>query len=433
MHHHIPSEVPVRYLPRDKTMTMVTAAFFVVGLLAFVVRLTQDAQSAWVSYITNWMFFSSIAMGSVMFAIATWIVKAKWNWSVRRVSQASAAFLPIAFVLMLPMLFLGDSYFPWIEMMATDVIVQKKAAYLNMPFLITRNVVGLAVLFGLGCYFVYLAVRPDMGLTSGADEDDARRASWRTKLTQGWMGQEQEEVNSYHRMTTIGPAMALIYAFVMTIVAYDWAMSLEPHWFSTMFGPWYFMGAFWGGVAVTGLWSIYLRTKHKDISNLIGLQQRHDIGKLTFAFTVFWGYLFFSQYIVIWYGKLPWEQAWIIRRSGITWGTYSTITVLLCFVVPFIGLIGRKPKMKPPIYGFFASIIMLGLWLERYGMVAPSLHHEGDPVLTIWQPLIGLMFLGLYLGSVRWFFSTFPVLQVWQPMVDPEPLEAELPVPVVGD
>ena len=433
MHHHIPSEVPVRYLPRDKTMTMVAAAFFVVGLLAFVVRLTQDAQSAWVSYITNWMFFSSIAMGSVMFAIATWIVKAKWNWSVRRVSQASAAFLPIAFVLMLPMLFLGDSYFPWIEMMATDAIVQKKAAYLNMPFLITRNVVGLALLFGLACYFVYLAVRPDMGLTAGADEDDAQRASWRARLTEGWMGQEQEEGNSYHRMTTMGPAMALIYAFVMTIVAYDWAMSLEPHWFSTMFGPWYFMGAFWGGVAVTGLWSIYLRTKHKDISNLIGLQQRHDIGKLTFAFTVFWGYLFFSQYIVIWYGKLPWEQAWIIRRSGITWGTYSTITVLLCFVVPFIGLIGRKPKMKPPIYGFFASIIMLGLWLERYGMVAPSLHHEGDPVFTIWQPLIGLMFLGLYLGSVLWFFSTFPVMQVWQPMVDPEPLEAELPVPVAGD
>jgi hypothetical protein len=294
-------------------------------------------------------------------------------------------------------------------------------------------VVGLALLFGLACYFVYLAVRPDMGLTAGADEDDAQRASWRARLTEGWMGQEQEEGNSYHRMTTMGPAMALIYAFVMTIVAYDWAMSLEPHWFSTMFGPWYFMGAFWGGVAVTGLWSIYLRTKHKDISNLIGLQQRHDIGKLTFAFTVFWGYLFFSQYIVIWYGKLPWEQAWIIRRSGITWGTYSTITVLLCFVVPFIGLIGRKPKMKPPIYGFFASIIMLGLWLERYGMVAPSLHHEGDPVFTLWQPLIGLMFLGLYLGSVRWFFSTFPVMQVWQPMVDPEPLEAELPVPVAGD
>ena len=435
MHHHIPSEISPRYLPRDKTMSTVAATLFIVGLLSFVIRLTQDSQSAWISYITNWMFFSSIAMGSVMFAVATWIVKAKWNWSLRRVSQAGAAYLPFAFVLMLPMLFLGESYFPWIEMMATDPVVQKKAAYLNMPFLITRNVIGLAMLFGIACYFVYLAVRPDMGLTEGAEEDDEQRSSWRAKLTQGWMGQEQEEVSSYQRMTTMGPAIVLIYAFVMTIVAYDWAMSLEPHWFSTMFGPWYFMGAFWGGVAATGLWGIYLRGKHKDIAHHIGLQQRHDLGKLTFAFTVFWGYLFFSQYIVIWYGKLPWEQAWIIRRSGITWGGYSTLTILLCFVIPFVGLIGRKPKMKPRIYGTLASVIMAGLWLERYGMVAPSLHHEGDPIFTIWQPLIGLMFAGVYLGSIRWFLSTFPVIQIWQPMVDPETLEAELPVPtaVAGD
>ncbi|KPJ84052.1 MAG: hypothetical protein AMS19_02170 [Gemmatimonas sp. SG8_23] len=435
MHHNIPSEIPARYLPRDRTMSGLAAAFFIVGLLAFVVRLTQDSQSAWISYITNWLFFSSIAMGSVMFAVATWIVKAKWNWSVRRISQAGAAFLPFAFVLMLPMLFLGDSYFPWIEMMATDPVVQNKQAYLNMPFLITRNVVGLAALFGLGCYFVYLAVRPDMGLTEGAEEEDEQRRSWRQKLTQGWMGQEAEEVSSYRRMTTLGPGLVLAYAFVMTIVSYDWAMSLEPHWFSTMFGPWYFMGAFWGGVAATGLWSIYLRGKHKDIANHIGLQQRHDLGKLTFAFTVFWGYLFFSQYIVIWYGKLPWEQAWIVRRSGETWGGFSTLTLVLCFLVPFIGLIGRKPKMRPRIYTLFASSIMLGLWLERYGMVAPSLHHEGDPIFTIWQPLIGLMFLGLYLGTVRWFLSTFPVIQLWQPMVDPESLEAELPAPsgVSGD
>ena len=107
MHHHIPSEVPVRYLPRDKTMNTVAGAMFVVGLLAFVFRLNQDSNSAWISYVTNWMFFSSIAMGSVMFAVATWIVKAKWNWSVRRVSQSGAAFLPIAFLLLLPMFTLG--------------------------------------------------------------------------------------------------------------------------------------------------------------------------------------------------------------------------------------------------------------------------------------------------------------------------------------
>ncbi len=177
MHHHIPSDIPVRYLPRDKTMNTVAGAMFVVGLLAFVFQLSQNAHGAWISYVTNWMFFSSIAMGSVMFAIATWIVKAKWNWSVRRVSQAGGAFLPVAFVLLLPMLTLGADYFPWIEMMGYDYIVQKKAAYLNLPFLITRNVIGAMILFGLGTYFVYLAVRPDMGLTEGAEEDDEGRAS----------------------------------------------------------------------------------------------------------------------------------------------------------------------------------------------------------------------------------------------------------------
>ena len=216
----------------------------------------------------------------------------------------------------------------------------------------------------------------------------------------------------------------MVYALVMTILAYDWIMSLEPHWGSTMFGPWFFMGAFWGGIASTILWSLHLRTKHKDFSHSIGLQQRHDLGKLAFAFTVFWTYLFFSQYIVIWYGKLPWEQAWIIHRSEAPWGSYSATVVVLCFVVPFAGLIGRKAKMKPAILGPLATVILTGLWLERYGMVAPSLWHEG-PIFTIWQPLIGMMFLGLWIGAVRWFLSTFPAVQVWQPMVDAETVQAE--------
>ncbi len=424
----IPSEVPVRYLPRSNNASMLVGGLFLVGLAAFVIRLGQDPESAWISYVSNWLYFTSIAIGGVLFAVVTWITKSKWNWSMRRVSQSFAAFLPISFLLLLPMLlFLREGYFPWIEMMASDPIVQKKAAYLNIPFLAARNVAGLLLLFGMGLYFVYHAVRPDMGLTRGHEEGDPSRATWRERLTQGWLGQEQEEVNSYKRMTTIAPAFVMVYALVMSIVVYDWVMTLEPHWFSTMIGPWFFMGAFWGGIACTTLWSLYLRTKHVDFKNHIGLQQRHDIGKLAFAFTVFWTYLFFGQYLVIWYGKLPWEQAWIVNRSDPeNWGPYSILVIVMCFVIPFAGLLGRKAKMKPKLLAFFTSVIVLGLWLERYGMVAPSLWHEGDPIFTIWQPLIGCMFLGLYLGSVRWFLSTFPAMQIWQPMQDPETVEAEL-------
>ena len=353
---------------------------------------------------------------------------------MRRVSQSFVAFLPFSFLLALPMLLmLRENYFPWIDMMGVDPVVSQKEAYLNIPFLVTRNLVGMLALFGMATYFVYLAIRPDMGRTEGADEDDPGRASWRVRLTQGWMGQEEEEVSSYKRMTTIAPAFVMIYAIVMSIFSYDWAMSLEPHWFSTMFGPWFFMGAFWGGIACTALWSLYLRNQHTDFKNHIGLQQRHDIGKLAFAFTVFWAYLFFSQYIVIWYGKLPWEQAWIITRSDpASWGPYWLMIVSLCFFIPFVGLIGRKPKMKPKLLATFTAIIVVGLWTERYGMVAPSLWHEGDPIFTIWHPLIGCMFLGLYLGSVRWFLSTFPAMQIWQPMQDPETVEAELPLEAAG-
>jgi len=432
-HIHVPDQVSVRHLPRSRKANLLIGAFIVVGLVSFVMRWRQDPQAAWISYITNWLYFTSVSMGGLLLAIATWITKAKWNWSIRRISQSFVAFLPFSFLLMLPMLSLGESYFPWIEMMADDPVVQNKAAYLNMPFLVTRNVLGLALLFGVALYFVYLALRPDMGLTSQQLTEGKRSEAWQARLTRGWMGQEKEEVRSYKRMTVIAPAFVIIYALVMTMLSYDWVMSLEPHWFSTMFGPWFFMGAFWIGIAATALWSVYLRTQHEDFHRYIGLQQRHDIGKLAFAFCVFWTYLFFSQYIVIWYGKLPWEQAWIIRRSDEIWGGLSGLVILLCFVIPFAGLIGRKPKTKPVLLAFFTSIILVGMWLERYVMLAPSLHHGGDPVFTIWQPLIGLMFLGLYLGSVRWFLTTFPAIQIWQPMVDPETREAEIPAGLAAE
>ncbi len=426
-HAHVPNEIPVRYLPRSRRASSVAAVLFVVGLASFVTELVRDPTTAWVSYVSNWLFFMSISAGGVILACAAWITKSKWNWSLRRVSQAQAAFLPIAFVLLLPMLSLRSNFFPWITQMGGDPEIRAKAVWLNIPFLITRNVVGMALLVGLTVYFVYLAVRPDMGLTRGTLEDDPGRMGWRTRLTQGWLGQEQEEVDSYHRMTRIAPALVLLYVVVLTMISYDWVMSLEPHWRSSMLAPWFWMGAFWGGGAATAIWSMYLRTKHKDFQHAIGLQQRHDLGKFAFAFSVFWTYLFFSQYLVIWYGKLPWEQSWIIHRSVPPWGWLSLLVVILCFVVPVAGLLGRKPKMKPKLLTTFTTIILLGLWLEAYDMVAPALHKMGQPAFPVWHPLIALMFLGLWMGSIRWFLSTFPAIQIWQPMVDPETVDAERP------
>jgi hypothetical protein len=424
---HISDEIPVRYLRRSAFANVLFGIMAVAGAMVFLWTWTEDPARAWRAWVVNWLFFTSVAAGAMALTVATTITKARWNWSVRRVSLAFSAFLPLAFVLMLPMLGLREGYFPWIEAMAHDPIVQRKAAYLNVPFLITRNLVGLALLFGVFVYMAYLALRPDMGLVKdgGHAEGDGARSRWAEWLTGGWRGQEREEVRSHRKLSRLAPAAALLYAAVLSVVSFDWVMSLEPHWFSTIFGAWFFMGAFWAGVAATAWVTIYLKRRDPDLNKLMGVQQLHDLGKLTFAFTVFWAYLFFSQYLVIWYGKLPWEQSWIIHRAEAPWGTLSVVAIVLCFVVPFAGLLGRKAKMTPWTLQLFGSVVLVGLWLERYLMVVPSIH-EGGATLTWREPVIGLLFLGAFLFSVRWFLTTFPAVQVWQPPSEPESVEAEM-------
>jgi len=423
---HMPREIPVRYLPRSAGANLFFGILIVLGLAAFVGTLLRDPDQAWRAYVVNWLFFTSVAAGAMALMAATTITKARWNWSVRRVGLAFAAYLPISFLLLLPMLGLREGYFPWIEAMAFDPIVQNKAAYLNIPFLIVRNVLGMAVLCVVFVYMAYLALRPDLGSLKGGDRAmDKGRVAWVERLTSGWRGQEVEEMRSHRLLGRLAPASVIIYAVVLSVASFDWAMSLEPHWFSTIFGAWFFMGALWGGVAATAWATVYAKSKDPDLNKLMGPQQLHDLGKLSFAFTVFWAYLFWSQYIVIWYGKLPWEQAWIVHRAEAPWGGLTILALLLCFVIPFAGLLGRKAKITPWSLRLFATVILVGLWLERYLMVVPSIHH-GGPVITIMEPAIGLLFLGLFLWSVRWFLSTFPVVQIWQPMVEAETLEAEV-------
>jgi hypothetical protein len=284
----------------------------------------------------------------------------------------------------------------------------------------------------LALRLTYLSVRPDLGIVRDSGDSDAGRARWRDRLMKEWAGQEREEMRSHRAMMTLAPVFVLVYAVVMSFVVFDWAMSLHPHWFSTMFGAWFFMGAFWGGIVSTAIGATLIKRKNAYFGEAIGEQQLHDLGKLSFAFSVFWAYLFWSQYLVIWYGKLPWEQAWITLRSAEPWGRLSLAVIVLCFFVPFAGLIGRAPKVKPGVLRFFGALILVGLWLERYMLIHPALRPEGNPVFDYRTALIGVGFLGLMLLSVRWFLETFPVVQIWQPMPDPEMLEAERPAPTTG-
>jgi hypothetical protein len=234
MHHiPIPERIEPTYLPRKKRTALLLGGLVAVGALAFFTLLGSDPARAWQAYVSNWLFFTAIAQGAIILCVATVVTKARWNWSVRRISLSLGAFLPLSFLLLLPMLLgLRENYFPWIELMATDEIVQKKAAYLNIPFLMARNLGGALLLFSMSLIFMYWALRPDLGPERAPDEaGDAGRAKWRSRIAGNWLGQKQEADRSWKKLSVLAPPLALVYAVVMTIFAVDWAMSLEPHWF----------------------------------------------------------------------------------------------------------------------------------------------------------------------------------------------------------
>jgi hypothetical protein len=238
-------------------------------------------------------------------------------------------------------------------------------------------VLGLLVLFGVALYFTYLTVRPDLGLVEGGGEsDDAGRAKWRERLAQGWLGQEAEEVRGDRRMKRVAPALALLFAVVFSMISYDWIMSLEPHWYSTLFGAWFFMGAFWGGAALTAVATVWLKGQDPDFDRMMGVQQLHDLGKLIFGFVVFWAYIAFSQYMLIWYANLPEETLFFVPRSSGPWAMVSVSLILFKFIVPFLALLSRKAKRNPAYLSAVAVLILVMQAVDIHWLVYPNLNEE---------------------------------------------------------
>jgi hypothetical protein len=385
------------------------------GAIAFIFALTVNTDRAWRAYYINWLFFLSIAQGGFMLAVVTTIAKGIWSRPIRRIALAHVAYLPVAFLTVLPILFRDNArhIWPWIEHP-----VAGKDVWLNLPFLRARTLLGLALLFGISLTFAYTALRPDLGLMR--DRMPPRLRATYARFTRNWRAQEAEELHAHRRLGVLAPVAALIYALIMGMIAWDFAMSLEPEWFSTLIGPFFFMGAFLGGLMATALIVIALRPR-LGLEEWILPSTLHDLGKLCFGFTVFWGYLFFSQYIVIWYGLLPHEQEFVIHRFTPPFHIIAQLVGLGIFVIPFFGLMGATPKRTPALFATFAAISLTGLWLERYLLVYPSLYIGADRLPLSWyEPAMLLFFAGLYLASLAFFLTRVPLFQLWLPVSELE-------------
>lgn len=385
------------------TFVTAGAGIAVVGLALFVMSLGgSGSHRAWQAFHVNWIFFTGLMFGSIAITAVDKISKAKWSGVILRLSQASAWFFPVSLVGLVLILTLGYQDIYGNMQAALGGVSPGKARWLSHSWMATRLVVSLVALYAVGWALIRSDLLPDLALARD-HVGGSRRTHYDTMLR----GYEQEA--NHRRIYRLAGVFAPLYAIVMTIIAFDGIMALQPHWVSNLLGGWFFMGAWLSALMLQALMMLYAR-KAAGLEEFISPRQRHDLGKLCFGFTVFWTYLMWSQFLVIWYGNMPEETGFVFARLWGAWRPIGAAVGAGVFVIPFAGLIGVAPKKSPLTLALFATISLCSLWLERYLMVLPSITAEAGPVFGL--PELGptLAFLGLYLVTYGLFARTYPMV-----------------------
>ncbi|MGD2269508.1 MAG: hypothetical protein PVI06_03835 [Desulfobacterales bacterium] len=386
-------------LPQKSFFWIFTAMIFI-GLAAFVYGIGGSHPArAWQTYLINFLLWSAIAQGAVVFSAVTHITKARWSGPLSGLAESFAIFFPLSFVLFL-LLFLGHAHiFPWV-----NEDLHGKEAWLNVPFLFTRDCFGLLILYGLGLVYLYNALRLKF--------DSRQSEGWlRAFLQKRWSRQAQDPAALKNKLTFLGGFYILAFALVLCLIGYDLVMSMDPHWISTLFGAYTFVKAFYvglGGIII--LASIYYLNRGTD-SGLTS-SHFHDIGKLFFAFCLLWADFFYVQLVVIWYGNIPEEANYVIERVMLPpWNSLSWVVFIVCFILPFFILLNKKIKTRPIFMMVICSVIIIGIWFEHLLLLGPALSHgvTGIP-LSFLDGFISLGFLGLLAFVVIYFLNLFPEL-----------------------
>ena len=343
-----------------------------VGLLASLLLSRGDARAFAFSWLVAFLFVLSIALGSLYFVLVHTAMQGGWGIVVRRLAENAMATIPLFAVLLVPVILYREELFPWIRGIAEgkDHLLQWKEPYLNTPFFLTRALIYLVVWSGIALYFVRQSRR----------QDDTGDPGISRKLRQ-----------------FSGPAIIAL-GITHSFAAFDWIMSLDPHWYSTIFGVYSFAGALLAGFSFLVLILVLLR-RFGLLNDLVGPEHYHDLGKLLFAFIVFWAYIGFSQYFLIWYGNIPEETIFFRHRLEGSWRAASFLLAAGHFVIPFFFFMPRSIKRRPPVLAAGAAWVLLMHYLDVTWLVMPSLSPHGVHVgLGDLAALlaIGGLFLGLF-------------------------------------
>ncbi|PIT98595.1 MAG: molybdopterin oxidoreductase [Bdellovibrionales bacterium CG10_big_fil_rev_8_21_14_0_10_45_34] len=358
-----------------------------IGVITFLMGLQTNSDRIWQAFLLNSFFFISLAVGGLFFVSIQYVTKAGWSVVVRRIAESLTSYLVVGSVAILAVTFYGaKSLFPWMDsgFVAANELVYKKAAYLNSGFFSIRTLIFAAIWFLFARLIVGSSVKQD----------------------------QTGDVNLTHRNLKFSIGFLILFALTYSLFSVDYLMSLDPLWYSTIFGVYTFSGLFQSTLSFIILITLSLR-KRGLLDGYVTDEHMHDLAKFLFAFTVFYAYIAFSQFMLIWYANIPEETAFFLHRSHGGWMGVSLSLPILKFAVPFFALLPRAAKRDMSHLVRVCVLMVIMQMVDLYWLIYPNFHES--PVLPLWE--IGLFagFLGLFLLMVGRFLESHAIVPIGDP------------------
>ncbi len=382
--------------------------------------LSSDSETSARTYrvfLHNWLLWGSLSQGALALSAGMRLTNARWQGPIHRIVDSMGAYIPVS-LLLFAVIFAGrHELFEW-----THHPIAGKEFWFEPGFTFTRDLIALLWVTFISMFYLYLSVRPM--LANARENATGFRKTMFQAWTSGWRGEEHERASSERRLRKLAAVLALSFAISYSLIAIDMIMSLSPEWVSTMFPAYYAWGGFLSAISLTTIICLVFRN-HPDFEGEITTDRIHDMGKMVFAFSIFWMYLFWSQYFVIWYANIPEETGFIQARLGSqflqdTWymegfwervaEPYARLTLfasIQVWIVPFWVLLGQRPKKTPAILGTVAAGSVFGFWLERYILVTPSIVKPAAVLEGASVSPFGILELGIGVGFLGLFFLCF--------------------------
>lgn len=362
-------------------------AFAAIGAVIFGLELFLAPQRAWASVLMNSYFLLGLALGGLFLIAALYITTAAWGVVLRRIPEALVGLLPIAALGIGLVLVLRPSLYPAFGEVG-EHFIGFKAMWLGRGFFLFRALVYIAIWFA----FATLILRHSRTQDIDGDQSHTRKN------------------------VALSAAYLVFFALTVWLSSFDWLMSLDPHWFSTIFGVYNFAGICMSSLACIIIVVVWLRSQGV-LHGIVSEEHLHDLGKLLFGFSIFWAYMWISQYLLIWYANLPEETGYYITRVSGTWGPLFVSNLVLNFVVPLIVLMPRGVKRSDNLMVKVAVVVLVGRWLDLYLQVFPNISPEapvfGIPEIGIALGALGAVGLIVIKGLSRW-----PLVPLKDPYLD---------------